>query len=162
MLIFAVAEWVPMVSLIASCIGLPTLAALIVTDIYRQRKEMRQKNSEENKRRKEQELQDAIRVVIQSEMKPLASAINELQADSTITKQSLQATLRHELYDIADKWKAKGFCPTQAKEDFENMYQKYHSLGNNGVMDTVREEIMSLPTSQKTKKSTNGKRQSAN
>lgn len=148
MLIF-IAEWVPVASLIASCIGLPTLATLIVTDLYKRRKDKQKENSENEKHRKEQELQDSIRAVIKPEIQQLMVTMGELRADSELTKQSIQATLRHELYEIADKWKAKGYCPTQVKEDFENMYQRYHALGRNGVMDTVRDEVMSLPTSVK-------------
>lgn len=151
MITLAAAEWVPMASLIASCIGLPTVVGLIVTDLYKRRKDKLEENSTLVRKQKEEELQQSIRSVIKDEVKPLIVAVNELQFDSDLTKQSIQATLRHELYEIADKWKAKGYCPTQVKEDFENMYQKYHSLGKNGVMDTIRDEIMTLPTSTKTK-----------
>ena len=32
------------------------------------------------------------------------------------------------------------------KENFENVYTNYHSLGLNGVMDGIRKSFMELPT----------------
>jgi hypothetical protein len=143
MLIFAVAEWVPIVSLVMSCLGIPTLAALIVTDLYKRHKE----NSAKAKEDRLKESQESIRAVVSEELKDIKNDINGLKADFELTKQSLQATLRHELYEISDKWLTKGYCPIQDKEDFENIYKKYHALGKNGVMDDLYAKVMSLPTS---------------
>ena len=39
----------------------------------------------------------------------------------------------------------KKYAPTDAKENFENLYQRYHTLGKNGVMDEKRKAFMQLP-----------------
>lgn len=145
MIIFeaATTDWLPIVSLIVSCLGIPTLAALIITDMYNKRKA----NSEQAKQKKKEEFQTNVREVVSSEIQPLKDDISLLKADSELTKQSIQATLRHELYEIADKWLMKGFCPLRDKEDFENIYKKYHSLGKNGVMDDIYLKVMELPLS---------------
>lgn len=58
----------------------------------------------------------------------------------------VQAILRHELYSIyTDYCCNKKYAPVYVKEDFENMYKQYHSLGANGVMDSIREEFQKLP-----------------
>ena len=33
-----------------------------------------------------------------------------------------------------------------ARDDLEKMYQAYHSCGANGVMDSLREQFLELPT----------------
>lgn len=32
------------------------------------------------------------------------------------------------------------------REDWEYMYQQYHALGKNGVMDDTRKKLLALPT----------------
>lgn len=136
-----ITQWMPIVSLIVSCLGIPTIGALIATDIYKKHKE----NSAQAKERKQAEQKEVFREVIREEIKPVKEDIIQLKNDSDLTKQSLQATLRHELYEIADRWLAKGFCPLQDKEDLENIYKKYHALGKNGVMDDIYAKVMNLP-----------------
>lgn len=137
----AVADWVPVASLIASCLGIPALATLIMTDIFNRHKQ----NSEAAKEKKKAERKEEIREAVKDVIFTLETDMASLKTDSSLTKQCLQATLRHDLYEIADKWLAKGYCPIQDKEDFENIYKKYHSLGNNGVMDDTYCKVMELP-----------------
>ena len=35
---------------------------------------------------------------------------------------------------------------SDVKDNFDNLYQQYHALGKNGVMDSFHEEVMELPT----------------
>lgn len=48
---------------------------------------------------------------------------------------------------IADynKYNEKGYAPVYAKENFENCWKQYHSLGANGVMDDLHEKFLDLP-----------------
>ncbi len=39
----------------------------------------------------------------------------------------------------------KGYAAIYAKENFENVWKNYHTLGVNGVMDDIHEKYMSLP-----------------
>lgn len=58
----------------------------------------------------------------------------------------VQALLRDRLYEQYDKYhEQKGYAPVWVKNNFENMYQKYHALGENGVMDQHYTEFMKLP-----------------
>lgn len=43
-------------------------------------------------------------------------------------------------------WSEKGYAPIYARENFENCWQQYHSLGANGVMGDIHEKFMNLPT----------------
>ena len=57
----------------------------------------------------------------------------------------VQALLRDRLYQSYFHYCEKGFAPIYARENFENMYNHYHQLGGNGVMDDVYDKFMCLP-----------------
>lgn len=71
----------------------------------------------------------------------------EAQRQGAIEK-GLQALLRSQMItDYNQYYKDKGFAPIYAKDNFENVWKQYHNLGVNGVMDSIHEEFMTLPTS---------------
>ena len=49
------------------------------------------------------------------------------------------------------KYMEKGYAPLHVKENFENCYKQYHTLGANGFMDKLRDEFMELPISKESK-----------
>lgn len=58
----------------------------------------------------------------------------------------VQALLRDRLYEQYDKYHDdKGYAPVWVKNNFENMYKRYHNLGENGVMDQHYKDFMKLP-----------------
>lgn len=65
--------------------------------------------------------------------------------DEDLIKQGVQALLRNSLYEVYTEWYPKGHCPYAVKGNFANMYEKYHSLGKNGVLTQMHEEFMKLP-----------------
>lgn len=74
------------------------------------------------------------------------NAKKENDAKNEAVRYGVQALLRHELYEMYDMWATgKGYAPISVKEDFSNMYERYHLLGANGVMDGTRDEFMNLP-----------------
>lgn len=58
----------------------------------------------------------------------------------------VQALLRDRLIYQYEKYKARGYAPIYAKENFENLYEQYHKLGANGVMDSIHEEFKNFPS----------------
>lgn len=58
----------------------------------------------------------------------------------------MQALLRSQMISSYDKWTGRGFAPIWAKDNFQNCWKQYHSLGANGVMDGIHDEFMDLPT----------------
>ena len=70
----------------------------------------------------------------------------EAQRQGAIEK-GLQALLRSQMINDYNHYKDKGFAPIYAKDNFENVWKQYHNLGVNGVMDSIHEEFMTLPTS---------------
>ena len=61
-------------------------------------------------------------------------------------KLGLQAMLRSQMINDYNYWMSKGYAPIYARENFENLWQQYHSLGANGVMDDIHERFHKLPT----------------
>lgn len=61
-------------------------------------------------------------------------------------ERGVQALLRDRLIEIHDEHCPKNEIPLHVKDNFDNLYQQYHALGKNGVMDSFHEEVMDLPT----------------
>ena len=76
--------------------------------------------------------------------------LNRLKASEqkqNALKAGVQALLRDRLIYQYEKYTAKGYAPVYVKENFENLYEQYHKLGANGVMDSIHEEFKNLPAS---------------
>ena len=69
--------------------------------------------------------------------------LNEKKTESV--QLGIQALLRDRLYHTYMKYTEKGYAPIYARENFENMYNQYHTFGANGVMDDVYKKFMALP-----------------
>lgn len=67
------------------------------------------------------------------------------------TKLGVQALLRAQMIQDYNKWEEKGFAPIYARDNFENCWKHYHTLGANGVMDDLHAEFLKLPTHKETR-----------
>ena len=63
-------------------------------------------------------------------------------------KKGVQALLRDRLIQGYKYYGEQGFADVNDRSNLENVYQQYHSLGANGVMDNLRERFLELPLSQ--------------
>ena len=61
-------------------------------------------------------------------------------------KLGVQALLRSQMIHDYNKWSERGYAPIYARENFQNCWTQYHSLGANGVMDDIHNKFMALPT----------------
>ena len=61
-------------------------------------------------------------------------------------KQGLQAMLRAQMINDYNYWSEKGYAPVYARQNFENLWEQYHALGANGVMNDIHEKFLDLPT----------------
>ena len=64
-------------------------------------------------------------------------------------KLGVQALLRAQMIADYNKWEDRGYAPIYARENFENCWVQYHTLGANGVMDDIHRRFMALPTEEK-------------
>ena len=61
-------------------------------------------------------------------------------------KMGLQAMLRSQMINDYNYWSEKGYAPVYARQNFENLWEQYHALGANGVMNDIHEKFLDLPT----------------
>lgn len=66
--------------------------------------------------------------------------------DNKATKMGVQALLRAQMVSDYNKWSERGYAPIYARQNFENCWRNYHSLGANGVMDDLHQKFLDLPT----------------
>lgn len=78
--------------------------------------------------------------------------IKELKSTDCELKQGVQALLRDRLYELYGKCIRKRYATIEERNNFINMYKHYHNLGQNGVMDNIKEKFLSLPTKEQLKK----------
>ena len=60
-------------------------------------------------------------------------------------RAGLRAILRDRLLQTFRRCAHRGYAAPDERQNFENMYVQYHSLGGNGVMDDVRRRFFILP-----------------
>ena len=84
--------------------------------------------------------------VIAGIFKYLHTLIKHNSEDSKALKAGVQALLRSQMISDYNKWSERGYAPIYARENFENCWKQYHSLGVNGVMDDLHEKFLELPT----------------
>lgn len=73
--------------------------------------------------------------------------IDDKQKQETIAlKLGVQALLRSQMINDYNKWSDKGYAPIYARENFQNCWKQYESLGENGVMEDIHNKFMDLPT----------------
>ena len=66
--------------------------------------------------------------------------------DSKALKAGIQALLRAQMISDFNKYSEKGYAPIYARDNFENCWKQYHSLGVNGVMDDLHRKFLELST----------------
>lgn len=71
---------------------------------------------------------------------------NERKAELAALKLGVQALLRAQLINDYNKWSEKKYAPIYARQNFENCWTQYHTLGANGVMDDIHAKFLELPT----------------
>lgn len=69
--------------------------------------------------------------------------------DNSHIKLGVQALLRDRMLQKWDYCEERGYARIDEKGAFEAMHTSYAGLGNNGVMDKVYNEFMSLPETPK-------------
>ena len=76
----------------------------------------------------------------------ISKRINKYSKQIKILMLAQQAQMRSQLLKDFYTYKNREFIYESELEDWENLYQNYHSLGANGIMDKRRETLMNLPT----------------
>lgn len=83
----------------------------------------------------------------------LAKIIRTQKKAQDALKKGVQAILRSQMITNYNRWYVeKGYAPIWAKDNFENLWIQYETLGENGVMKRIHDEFVSLPTEPPTRK----------
>ena len=72
--------------------------------------------------------------------------IKDNDKQTNAVKLGVQALLRSQMINDYNRWIKEGYAPIYARENFENVWEQYHNLGANGVMNDIHNKFMALPT----------------
>lgn len=75
--------------------------------------------------------------------------LQKQKKDRDANSKGTMLLLRVQLIEYHDKYIALGEIPSYAYENFNDMYQAYHTLGGNGMVTKMKEEIEELHLKQK-------------
>lgn len=78
-------------------------------------------------------------------IKRIAVSLNKEMKDQSSIKIGVQAILRDRLINSYNYHIELGFCSIHDRDNILNMYRQYHTLGVNGVVDGLMDELLSLP-----------------
>ena len=148
---------------ILSLLGLGTLTSMFWKDkIERKKQESAENVALREEKRKQQMMEvvtESINAALSENLKPLETAIRDIQSDLDKVKKGVQVSNRNDLEEIADKAMDNGYCSLYDKQRFEATYQAYHALGKSGIMDTKRDRLLAMPERKPaTKKTTTTKK----
>lgn len=65
---------------------------------------------------------------------------------NNVVNQALGALLRHQLFEIYDKYKDSDTVPHDVQEETDSLYQAYSAMGCNGIGTKIHDEIMRKQT----------------
>ena len=63
-----------------------------------------------------------------------------------VLAKAQQAQMRSQLLEQYHNYIKDGYISEEHMEDWENQYQAYHSLGENGILDNRRNTLLKLPS----------------
>lgn len=155
-------SWFQIVSLlisIASLFGVGAIMSRVINKKFdKNEKAQQEKEAERQKllcaqkeleevhaKEKEEQRLAQIKQVINDELAPIRQQLDEFAEDTVKKNLALQALLKDRLYAVSTKCFERGSVTGEEFKNFESMYQQYHSLGKNGVMDSVRDRFNELP-----------------
>lgn len=76
----------------------------------------------------------------------LAKKISKREADQKALRAGTLALLRSEIIRNYDTYKSRGWIPIYAMENVLELYSAYHTLGGNGTMTKLADELKYLPS----------------
>jgi len=76
----------------------------------------------------------------------VAAVIVSLWVQTRAIKKGVQALLRDRLTQGYKYHENIGWADIDDRNNLENVYVQYHNLGQNGVMDDLRDKFLALPT----------------
>lgn len=79
----------------------------------------------------------------------LLNQLKKEKREKEFLNRGVQALLRDRLIQSCRAFLKKGYCTIEERDNIANMYEQYHNLGANGVIDELIKDVLELPTIQK-------------
>ena len=147
---------------VLSLLGVGTLMSLFWKDKIEKKKQESNENIALREEKRKQQMLEVVTTslnnALSEQLKPLETAIVDIQNDLAKVKKGVQVSNRNDLEEIADKALDSGYCSLYDKQRFEATYQAYHALGKNGVMDKKRDRLLAMPERKPATKKTTTKK----
>ena len=86
----------------------------------------------------------ALPIILTSILGYVVWLLKEQKKDRDANSKGTMLLLRVQLIEYHDKYVALGEIPSYAYDNFVEMYEAYHSLGGNGMITKMYNEIQSL------------------
>lgn len=81
--------------------------------------------------------------------KRISDVLKKEMCDQQSIKLGVQAILRDRIIQSYNHHMKVGYCAIHDRDNIIHMYQQYHTLGQNGVIDKLVDELMALPVTDK-------------
>lgn len=91
----------------------------------------------------------ALPIVLTALMGYIVWILKNQKSDRDANSRGTMLLLRVQLIEYHDKYMAIGEIPSYAYQNFMEMYDAYHSLGGNGMVTKMKNEIEELHLKQK-------------
>lgn len=78
--------------------------------------------------------------------KYLSGVIKREKAEQKALRDGMRSLLRRQIIMDCESAIKEQYCPAATKDTIEDMYQSYHALGGNGVVTSIKDQMMALPT----------------
>lgn len=145
-------EWLQItataISIIASLFGLCGISIYINERVKHKANKKNEQEDEEQKaieQAKNEHYKQIIVQAISKKIDPLETELSEVRDDLKKLKAGVQASNRADLQVLVDKAENQGWLSAYDKHRFYQLYQAYHNLGKNGVMDAYKDKVLALP-----------------
>lgn len=76
----------------------------------------------------------------------VVASVRHSNAETKALKKAIQALLRDRLCERYRDYEQAGWVDIDNRNNFINLYEQYHNMGQNGVMDDIRDKFLALPT----------------
>ena len=117
-----------------------------LSEIWKIKIAEKKRNSDENKKQELKKTENSIRQIVREELSEIHEKIKMIEDSVSLNKKADQALLRNRLYILYRQCHEKGFRTNEETVNWLNMYNIYHSLGSNGVMDNVKDDFFRIST----------------
>lgn len=145
-------EWLQItataISIIASLFGLCGISIYINERVKHKANKKNEQEDEEQKaieQAKNEHYKQIIVQAISEKIDPLENELSEVKEDLKKLKAGVQASNRADLQVLVDKAENQNWLSAYDKHRFYQLYQAYHNLGKNGVMDAYKDKVLALP-----------------